>query len=181
MRCIMPAVKPHPGSEKKSDAPLKKIRSLAVRAKEEQDPLWRNWFLEIDNRRKRASDKKKKPLIVSTVERGDGQKETVIARQQTDPTLLKHLLKTTRKKAGSPAMQELLWIRDAWTTSVGQDIAQESEVFAFKNGVLTISVFSAALLQEIRQFHAAAILADLRDIWQASIPLVKILYRPGKR
>ncbi len=167
------------GRAKKTDKPLKTLRSLAARAKEEQDPLWRNWFLDIDNRRKRLADRKTKPLIVSTAHKDDA--DIVIARQQTDPTLLKTLLKTTHKKAGSPATQDLKWIREAWKTSTGPDIAEETDVYAFKNGVLTISVFSGALLQEIRQFHAEAILADLRDIWQASIPLLKIIYRPGKR
>ncbi len=168
-----------PSREKKTDKPPKALRSLAARAREEPDPLWRNWFLDIDNRRKLLNDRKKKPLIVSTVRKDDA--EVVIARQQTDPTPLKTLLKTTRKKDGSPATQDLRWIRDAWATSTGPDIAEETEVYAFKNGVLTISVFSGALLQEIRQFHAKAILADLRDIWQASVPLLKITYRPGKR
>ncbi len=157
----------------------KKIRSLAARAREEPDPLWRNWFLDIDNRRKLLSDRKKKPFIVATARKDDT--EITIARQQSDPTPLKTLLKTTRQKDASPATQDLHWIRNAWATSTGPDIAGETEVFAFKNGVLTISVFSGALLQEIRQFHAKVILADLRDIWQASVPLLKITYRPGKR
>lgn len=74
-----------------------------------------------------------------------------------------------------------MWIRDAWVKSVGLEIADETEVHAFKNGVLTISVHSSVLLQEIRQFHAEEILADLRDIWQASIPLLRITYRLGKK
>jgi predicted nucleic acid-binding Zn ribbon protein len=157
------------------------LRSLEARAKEEQDPLWRNWFLEIDNRRKKEADRKTKPLITSVMRKDDGQKDVVIARRQADPTVLKTLLKTTRKHEGSVATQDLLWIREVWAASTGPDIAQETEVYAFKNGVLTISVFSGALLQEIRQFHADSIIADLRDIWQASIPLLKIQYRPGKR
>lgn len=173
----MPGQKPPSGT--KGGKKEKKLRSLAARAKDETDPLWRNWYLEIDNRRKALNDRKKKPLVVSEFRKDD--KDFVVARKQATPSPLKEFLKQNRKKVGSKTTQDLLWIREAWATSVGPDIAGETEVYAFKAGVLTISVFSGVLLQEIRQFHAESILADLRDIWQASIPLIKIIYRPGKR
>jgi hypothetical protein len=153
--------------------------SLATRAKDEPDPAWRAWFLEVDNRRKAVCDSAKKNVIVSTYEK-DGQ-EYRIARPQSDPLPVKKFITRATKKTGSAITQDLLWIRNAWPGLVGPELAAESSVYAFKNGVLTISVFSSPLLQEIRQFLADSLLKDLRDIWQASIPLVKITYRLDKK
>lgn len=154
-------------------------RSIAARAKEEPDPAWRVWFLEVDSKRKALRDRAKKPFIVSTYEK-DGQ-ECQVARSQSDPTPVKKFLARNTKKTGSAITQDLLWIRSAWSGLVGPEMAAESEIYAFKNGVLTISVFNSPLLQEIRQFLADSLLKDLRDIWQASIPLLRITYRLGKK
>ncbi len=156
-----------------------KPRSIAARAKDEPDPAWRAWFLDVDSKRKALRDSAHKKFIVSTYEK-DGQ-ECRVARPQSDPAPVKKFLTRSTKKTGSAITQDLLWIRNAWAGLVGPEMAAESEVYAFKNGVLTISVFSSPLLQEIRQFLAESILKDVRDIWQASVPLVKITYRLGKK
>jgi hypothetical protein len=101
-------------------------------------------------------------------------------RKRAKPAKLSTLVKKEEKKAGRKLSVDTALIQDAWRRSVG-DIALESDVFSFKNGVLTMSVFSQTLLQEIRQFHQDAILRDLRDIWPSSIPLVRIVYKPGKK
>lgn len=170
----------------KSDIPSpdagkpKRRRGLAGKAKDEPDPAWRRFFMEVDNRRKALTDRKKKPLVISSIEK-DGQVPSTIARQKSEPTEIKKLLKNrVVKKAGSQLAGDLEWLRETWPRTVGEEVAAASEVYAFKNGTLTITVFSSVLLQEIRQFHQEAILQDLRDIWQASIPLVKIVYRIGK-
>lgn len=150
-------------------------RTLASRAKNEPDEAWRNWFLEVDNRRKALKERMKKSFIVSTYEK-DGQ-ECRVARPQSEPTQVKQFLSKATKKTGSTITEDLRWIRSAWPGLVGQEMAAETEVYAFKSGVLTISVSSGTLLQEIRQFLAESILHDLRDIWQASVPLIKITYR----
>lgn len=165
-----------PGKKKASGGRLK---SLETRAKEELDPLWRNWFLEVDRRRKALHDRKQRPFVVSRYEK-DGREETV-ARPKSEPEPLKKFIKVDKKKTGSKITEDLLWLREIWPQVVGDMIAADTEVYAFKNGILTISVFSGVLLQEIRQFGAETIVESLRDVWRASIPLLKIQYRMGKR
>lgn len=156
-----------------------RLKSLTSRAKEETDPVWRNWFLEVDRRRQALHDHQDSPAIACTYEK-DGR-ELQIVRQKSEPTQLKKLLTVDKKKTGSKITQDLLWIRTAWPNVVGQEIAGETEVYAFKDGVLTISVFSSVLLQELRQFNGEAIQVDLRDTWQASIPLLRVEYRLGRK
>lgn len=144
---------------------------------QEPDPAWRIWFDEVARRKAKLSDAKAKPVVASTVER-NGIPITVF-RRKSEPLPLARFLKQGKKKAGRKLSQDLEWIRSAWGSAVGVDIAGATEIHSFKNGILTITVSSSILLQEIRQFHQEAILGDLRDIWQASVPLVKILYRSG--
>lgn len=155
-----------------------RLRELADRAKHEPDSTWRNWFLDVERKRRALAEQRKK-LVISTFEK-DGQ-TVQVARPAGNPTQIKRFLKVEKKKTGSRMTQDLAWIREAWTKTVSGDIAAESEVYAFKGGVLTVTVFSGILLQEIRQFHADAILEDMRAIWQASTPLLTIQYRLGGR
>lgn len=169
---------PNPDVKPDAEKP-KQRRNLAGKAKDEPDPAWRRFFTEVDARRKALTDRKQKPFVVSSFEK-DGQPATV-ARQKSEPTEIKKLLKKRLvKTAGSRLAGDLEWLRETWPRTVDAEVGAASEVHAFKNGVLTITVFSSVLLQEIRQFHQEAILHDLRDVWQASIPLVKVVYRIGK-
>lgn len=162
---------------KKTPVPGKRL--LANLVNEEEDPEWRRWFREIERRKKQAADPKSKPMLFS---RFDKEGETgIVRRRQSDPEPVKKFLKKNAARAGTGLNVDFMLIRAAWNLVVGKEIAEESEIFAFKNGVLTVTVFSSALLQEIRQFHQAAILSDLRDVWKASQPLVRVGYRLGKR
>ncbi len=150
------------------DAPLlKKRRSLPERAKSEPEAEWRRFFLEVHNKRTLAGKQAK-------------------AAAKAEPEALKKFLaeefrefRPAKNKTSSKLADDLEWLRAAWPKLVGADVGEETEVFAFKNGVVTIAVYDHALLQEIRQFHKSTILQDLRDIWQASVPLVDIAYRVG--
>ena len=167
---------------KASDEPTpapKRRRSLAGKAEDENDPEWKRWFQEVDRRRKALIDPKKRGLVVSTVEK-DGQ-PTTVARPRSDPVLVKKILGKTAKSADNPLNMDMMLIKTAWRNTVGDDMARETEVFSFKNGILTISVFSSPLLQEIRQFHKEAIDTDLRESWPLSMPLVRVTYKTGKR
>lgn len=160
-------------------APVPGKRLLAKMADEEEDPEWRRWFEEVARRKKQAADPKARPMRFSRFDK-DGETGTV-RRRQAEPEPVKKFLKKNVQRAGAGLSVDLMLIRSAWGMVVGGDVAGESDVYSFKNGVLTVTVFSSSLLQEIRQFHQDAILRDLRDVWQASQPLVRVGYRLGKR
>lgn len=167
------------GGGKPRRKPLAQRRALAREIKEEEDPLWRNWFAEVERRKKKLSSPKSMPFVVAPYDK-DGVKGTV-ERRKSIPTPVKSFLKKNVQKAGVSLNADILLINAAWKKAVAGDIAENTQVFSFKNGVLVISVYSSSLLQEIRQFHQEAILQDLRDIWTASQPLVKITYKLGKK
>ncbi len=163
-------------SAKKPAAPRKP--SPARLARDEPDAEWRQWFTEVERRRKESSDPKRQPWIASRYDKeGDGG---TIIRRRVEPKKISAFIKQDAKKSGRSLGLDLQCIQSAWTHAVGGEIAAESGVYAFKNGVLTIEIYSSSLLQEIRQFHQDAILKDLRDIWQVSIPLLRIVYKLGK-
>ncbi len=157
----------------------KKRHVFSREAREETDPEWRQWFLEIERRRKEARDPKRKPLVFSRVEK-EGETQSVL-RRKVEPKKLATFIKHDAKKTGRSFSLDLALIESTWKHAVGKEMSEETRIFAFKNGVLTISVFSSSLLQEIRQFHQEALLQDLRDIWQLPIPLVKVVYKLGKK
>ena len=167
------------GGGKARRKPPAQRRALTREIKEEEDPLWRNWFAEVERRKKKLTSPKNMPFVIAPNDK-DGAKGT-IERRKSVPTPVKSFLKKNVQKAGVSLNTDILLINAAWKKAVAGDIAENTEVFSFKNGALIISVYSSSLLQEIRQFHQEAILQDLRDIWLASQPLVKITYRLGKR
>lgn len=146
---------------------------------EEPDPVWRVWFQEVERRRRAQTDIKFRPVRPIVVEK-DGVVKTSF-RARAEPTPLGRFIKQNRKKAGSRLAEDFQCIRDQWRMAVGDAIAGDTAVHSFKNGVLTVNVFSSSLLQEIRQFHQDAILSDLQDVWKASVPLVRLIFRLGKR
>lgn len=154
-------------------------RALSQRAREETDPAWKNWFLEVARRRAEWEDAKKRPLVICTYDR-DGEKRTV-ARKQTEPVGIKKLVRETTRSLGSRLKDDLEAVRSAWAQVAGAEIAAETGVFSFKGGILTVEVHSAALLQELRQFQSEALIKDLRDIWPASVALVQLKFKTGKR
>lgn len=175
--------KRHP--KKRAPSPAGKIspqrRSLSREIAEEPDPAWRVWFEEVQRRKKKLTDPKNKAFVRTTFEK-DGIPAS-IARKKSEPIALGRLMKRDHRISGTGSAMDiqLALVQAAWRQAVGADLAGASDIYSFKNGILTISIFSSSLLQEIRQFHQEAILGDLRDIWRVSTPLVKILYRLGKR
>lgn len=159
--------------------PATKRHSFSRSVKEETDPEWRQWFLAVERKKKELADPKRRPLVFSSFEK-DGDKGLIV-RCRSEPQKLGKLVKREGKKSGRSLDVDLMIIESCWKNAVGEEIAGESRLYSFKNGVLTMVIFSSSLLQEIRQFHHEAILRDLRDIWQASVPLLKVVYKLGKR
>lgn len=170
-----PAKKPY---STKGPAP-KRAPALPKAIREEPDPEWRHWFVQIEERRRAQDDPKRKPLIFSSCQK-DGERDTTIIRRQSSPKPISTLLKAEKREQGGNLAADMAAIENAWTKTVGPEMAKETEIYSFHRGVLTIAVGSSALLQEIRQFHKNALLSDMRDIWNASVPLVNIVYRLGK-
>lgn len=164
---------------KRSAFPGTRKGALDKRAMEVEDPAWRSWFLEVARRRAELEDAKKKPFVVSTFE-WDGEERTV-GRQKSEPTPLKKLVKETTKSFGVRLADDLEAVRTAWAQVSGSEIAAETAFFSLRAGILTIEVFSGVLLQELRQFQKDALVKDLRDIWPATVPLVELKFKPGKR
>lgn len=160
--------------------PLRERRSLEERAKSEPDPDYRRFFLEVEYKRAALREKVKKSLVFCEYEQ-DGEVRRVV-RPRAEPEAVKKFLKLGVKRAGGSRLAEdLEWLRGVWPKLVGGDVASETAVFAFKNGVVTVVVYTSSLLQEIRQFHQDGIFQDLRDVWQGSMPLVEVRYKAGGR
>lgn len=153
-------------------------KSLEERAKTEPDPDYRRFFLEVQYKRESANNKKKAPVFCEYEQDGETRR---IVRPRAEPEALKTFLKTEFKQTGSRLAEDLEWLRAVWPKLVGGDVAEETGISAFKNGVVTVMVYNSSLLQEIRQFHQEGIFQDLRDVWQGSMPLLEIKYRAGAR
>lgn len=157
----------------------KKRHSLSREIREEANPEWKELFERIARLRKEKDNPRTKRLIFSKVDKeGDSR---IVVRQQSEPRAIKTFLKQDAKKAGRNLPFDLECIQTAWKHAVGPDIGANSSLYSFKNGILTMDIHSSALLQEIRQFHQEAIFKDLFDIWPGPMPLIKIIYRQGKR
>ncbi len=150
--------------------------SRAVR--EEADPAWRNWFMEVELRRKALADPKDRPLIFSDYDK-DGQRGSVI-RPKSEPAKIGKLVRKAEKELGLRLTRDLGELRELWREAAGEAIGNESWVESFANGVLQVRVGSSALLLEIRQFHKETILQALRERWRLEVPLVRVVYKLGK-
>lgn len=145
----------------------------------EPDPQWQRWFKEVELRRQDRRDPGKRKWVFNKIQKEDGVTE--FFRKKSEPVPFKQIIRLDEKKTGRKVTPDLLAVAELWEATVGADIASESAIYSLKNGILTVNIFSSGLLQEIRQFHQAAIEQDLRDVWNLSMPLVRITYRLGKR
>ncbi len=165
-------------AKKRPTFPGTRKRALDKRAMDVEDPAWRAWFLEVARRRGEL-EKAEKRFVIRTYEDDGGSK--TVARHKSDPVLLKKVVKDVAKDMRPKPADELEAIRATWATVAGPEIAAESAVYSFRGGILTIEVYSGILLQELRQFHADALVKDLRDVWPASVSLVQLKFRTGQR
>lgn len=162
-----------------SEPAPKKAPVLPKAIRDEPDPEWKQWFTRIEERRRADSAPKFKPYCIPRVGE-DGESDQAVIWRKASPQPINALIKVEKKKLGQNLAMDLLLIEEAWKSVVDAETASETGIYSFKRGVLTITVESSSLFQEIRQFHKNAIERDLRDIWPASTPLVKISYRLGK-
>ncbi|MCD7895293.1 MAG: DUF721 domain-containing protein [Planctomycetaceae bacterium] len=122
---------------------------------------------------------KYRPLVICRYE-VDGV-ERVVARPKSFPTPVKKIVeKVVNLKALGIAIN-IESIREAWTAVVGEEIAKDTGLYSFKNGIVTIDVYSPTLFQELRAFYADGIQKDLRDKWPLSVPLVEVKYRLARK
>jgi hypothetical protein len=70
--------------------------------------------------------------------------------------LLKNLRLEERNREGALAT--------AWERAAGTDLAGKARPVSFRQGLLTVEVEGAALLQEVSGFRARSILAAMRDL-----------------
>lgn len=143
-----------------------------------QDDEYASWFYSVEHKKALDETTRKRRLVVSTFEK-DGHVITV-ARQKSEPLEAKSLVKDYAKKTGLKKLLELKDFAEVWQRSVAPEVAAESRVFAYKDGILTVDVFNSPLLQEIKQFHKSAILATLRKNWLLPLPLDQVKFRLAK-
>jgi hypothetical protein len=139
--------------------------------KQEKDYEWRSWFKEVVQRRYETGNTSAALIPADDTRTG----KTIVIGE---------FVKTLRSVFPDPLKK--MWAAtqaaaECWAQNVPPEVAEQSRLASFARGVLTIEVFSASLLSEIRQFHQATILEQLRANWTADIPLVKIRYRVGYR
>jgi hypothetical protein len=65
-----------------------------------------------------------------------------------------------RSKTGRVVAREVL--QRAWVDAVGSEVANETRVRGYREGVLTVEVENAALLQELSTFYRAELMRSLR-------------------
>lgn len=162
-----------------SEPAPKKAPVLPKAIRDEPDLAWKQWFIRIEERRRAANASKYKPLFIHRDGEGDDGEQAIMWRK-TAPQPINALIKVEKKRFGHNLGMDLLLIEEAWKRVVDAETASVTGIYSFKRGTLTITVESSSLFQEIRQFYKDAIEKDLRDIWPASTPLIKIAYRLGK-
>lgn len=167
---------PTPG---KTFSPGRKKITPGKIVRDEADPEWRQWFIEVEQRRQDHKERQKK--FWRTVEVQKDSAVEKISRAVAEPVKLSKSVKKALPERIIHLSAAYSLITSLWARAVGEEIAVESALYSFKAGVVTMTIFSSTLLQEIRQFHATAILADLRDIWTLDTPLLGIKYRIGER
>ncbi len=152
----------------------------AERSELEKDPEWRKWFQEVARRRQEGEERTKNGELRVSRFLVDGEVKT-ICRADGAPQPVKEILKNQARDFKLDISYDLQLLQETWQKVVGELIANDSAIFSFKGGVLTIEVYSSALFQEIRLFHAEVIQKDLRDAWPLVLPLASIRYRLGRR
>lgn len=135
--------------------------------------------MEVEQRRKKAADPKKKPWVFSEFDK-DGDKN-IVARRKSDPVAVGKLVKKETKERGPGLDVDLICIRALWNEVAGADAGAASDIYSFKNGILTIAIRSSTLLQEMRQFRQAELLDSLRQKWSAATPLLRLEFRAGTK
>ena len=166
---------------KKNPAPAafeKTAKKPRISSQYDQDDEYASWFRSVEHKKALDETMRKRRLVVSTFEK-DGHAITV-ARQKSEPLDAKSLVKDYAKTTGLKKLLELRDFAEVWQRSVAAEIAVESRVFAYKDGILTVDVFNSPLLQEIKQFHKDAILTTLRKNWILPLPLDQIKFRLSK-
>lgn len=169
-----PSTKKSPGSA----AFEKTAKKARVSSRYDQDDEYAFWFRSVEYKKSLDETTRKRRLVVSTFEK-DGHTVTV-ARQKSEPLDAKSLVKDYAKKTGLKKLLGLKNFAEVWRQSVAPEIAAESSVFAYKDGILTVDVFNSPLLQEIKQFHRDAILTALRKNWILPLPLDQVKFRLAK-
>ena len=169
-----------PNTKKSSgSAPLEKApKKPRLSSRYDQDDEYASWFRSVEYKKTLDGTTRKRRLVVSTFEK-DGRTITV-ARQKSEPLDAKSLVKDYAKATGLKKLLELRDFAEVWQRSVAPEIAAESRVFAYKDGILTVDVFNSPLLQEIKQFHKDGILATLRKNWILPLPLDQVKFRLAK-
>ncbi len=156
-----------------------KRRTKKTLIKEEAGPEWQRWFDYVKRRRERLTSPRYRPLVISRYE-VDGE-EKVVARQKSVPTPVKKVVEQVINLKALGISLDLESVRELWGAVVGPEIAKDTGLYAFKNGTLTIDVYSPTLFQELRAFYAEDIKKDLRDAWTLTVPLVEVKYRLARK
>ena len=94
--------------------------------------------------------------------------------------LLSGFLKET--KVGREIAREQ--VEAAWRSAVGPEVAAETRVQGLRDGVLSVEVGSSALLQELKTFYRASILAALKaggaaEKGEAGLAVREVVFRLG--
>ncbi len=152
---------------------------LSEDVRSETNPEWKQWFMEVERKRDALRNAAATPWVYTVIDKEN--ESIVVSRRKTDPELVKKFIPFKLPKNIVSVSQDFDKIQEVWKRVVGAEIAEDTRFYAFKNGILTIEVFSSILLQELRQFHYDALLSDLRSVWPIDIPLVSIKFRNGKK
>ncbi|MCC8164768.1 MAG: DUF721 domain-containing protein [Planctomycetes bacterium] len=156
-----------------------KRRTKKTRIRDEAGPEWQRWFDEVKRRRERLTSPRYRPLVISRAV-VDGE-ERVVARQKSVPVPVKKIVDQVVNLKALGISLDIESIREVWGEVVGLEIARDTALYSFKNGIVTIDVHSPTLFQELRAFYAEDIKKDLRDKWPLSVPLVDVKYRLARK
>lgn len=104
--------------------------------------------------------------------RGRGSKQ----RRAVGPTALGDILPAALRDLGMPSMRLTRRVADAWRASADPAWHADTRPLRLDGGVFVVGVRSAALRQELAQFHKNRLLSVLRAALP-DVPLVELRFR----
>lgn len=79
------------------------------------------------------------------------------------PRRLGELISEVLRNSGAARRDDRRRLAEAWILSVGTEAAKRSRVVSLQNGLLTVTVESAALRQELQTFRRDEVLGRMRE------------------
>jgi predicted nucleic acid-binding Zn ribbon protein len=126
------------------------------------DPAWQA----LEARRRRLAEalhrQRTRLRRVPTGETGGERERLVLRSSRVEPEALGTGLKRELKRSGLSWMMKHRELLLVWNEVIGPELGEKTRVTRWRDGVLTVEVDSAPLLQELDGFYKESLLESLR-------------------